>query len=302
MQILKKIIYAWINKFFLSGCSSYNSLAVRKSCRSKLQARALFAANGIPHAEGKIFLNPLAAHAFAKRHGFPLVIKPNVSGFSRGSHFPIINYFELWKAAVLVKVWWPYSVIEKYLEGANYRVTVANGKIMSVIRRYPPFVDGDGVSNISELIDSENSVRKEMGLYPVVHPIPKDGRITRYLQDKGLSLESIPRKGDRVTLFNRIALAPGGVVETIDKETIPEENKTLFLNILTLLRGNIFGIDAIFEEGIEKSYTKQKCIFLEINSRPYLKMHDFPRYGKKEDLSAHYEELEKNETSNRDLF
>jgi D-alanine-D-alanine ligase-like ATP-grasp enzyme len=230
------------------------------------------------------------------------VIKPDVSGFSRGSYFPITTFGELWKAAFLVKVWWPYSVIERYLEGANYRVTVVNGKIMSIIRRYPPFVDGDGSASISELIDRENAVRQEMQLYPVIHPIPKDGKIKRHLKKKGLSLASIPASGVRVTLFNKIALAPGGVVEVIDQETVPEENKQLFLKILKLFEANIFGIDAIFEQGIEKSYREQQCIFLEVNSRPYLAMHDYPRYGQKEDLTSFFKELEQNEISNADIF
>lgn len=247
-------------------------------------------------------MSPWKAYAFARDHGFPLVIKPNVSGFSRGSYFPITTYAELWKAALGVKTWWPYSVIERYLEGANYRVTVANGKIMSIIRRYPPFVDGNGSSTISELIDKENGVRQEMGLYPVMHPIPKDGKIVRFLKKQGLTLDSIPASGQRVTLFNRIALAPGGVVETIDKQTVPEENKELFLRILAFFKANVFGIDAIFEHGIEKSYKEQRCIFLEVNSRPYLKMHDYPRYGKKEDLSHFFEELDKNEIRNADIF
>jgi D-alanine-D-alanine ligase-like ATP-grasp enzyme len=302
MKAIKIILYKWIDRLFLRGCSSYNSLEVRKSCRSKLQARNVFKENGIPHAQGTIFFNPFTAYRFAKQYGFPLVIKPNVSGFSRGSHFPITTFSELWKAAFLVKIWWPYSVIEKYLEGANYRVLVANGKIMSVIRRYPPFVDGDGKSTISELIDRENAIRKEMRLLPVIHLIPKDARIKRFIKKKGFTLGSVPKDGKRVILFNRIALAPGGVVEIIDKEAIPTENNEIFLKILTLFGANIFGIDAIFERGIEEKYSAQKCIFLEVNSRPYLDMHDYPRYGEKEDVSHFFEELDNKYISNADIF
>jgi len=302
MKYLNKTLYKWIDTIFLSGCSCYNSLEVRKSSRSKLQARTVFAENDIPHAQGTVFLTPWKAYQFAKTIGFPLVIKPNVSGFSRGSYFPITSFAELWKAALQVKIWWPYSVIERYLAGANYRVTVANGKIMSIIRRYPPFVDGDGSSSIRELIDKENGIRKKMGLYPVIHPIPQDRKIVDFLKKKGLTLDTIPATGKRVILFNKIALAPGGVVETINQETVPEENKALFLDILTRFKANILGIDAIFEHGIEKSFKEQQCIFLEVNSRPYLKMHDFPRYGEKEDLSNFFEELDNNEIRNADIF
>lgn len=302
MKFIKRLTYKWIDRLFLNGCSSYNNLQVRRSCRSKLQAREAFAQNGIPHAEGTVFLNPLTAYRFAQKNGFPLVIKPNVSGYSRGSHFPITTYGQFWKAAFFVKIWWPFSVVERYLEGANYRVTVANGKVMSVIRRYPPFVDGDGDSTINQLIDRENRVRQTMNLHPVIHPIPKDGRVVRFLKKKKMTLDSVPAIAERVTLFNRIALAPGGVVETVDKNSIPEENLALFLKILDKFQARIFGIDAIFEKGIEESYRSQKCIFLEINSRPYLKMHDFPRYGEKEDLSDYYKDLDEYAVTNADIF
>ncbi|WP_293644861.1 cyanophycin synthetase [Thiolapillus sp.] len=302
MKLLKKTLYAWIDRLFLHGCTSYNSLDVRKSCRSKAQAREVFAANGIPHAEGKIFFSPWQAHRFAQQHGFPLVIKPNVSGFSRGSHFPIRNYRELWKAALMVKIWWPMSMVEKYLQGRNYRVLVGNGEIISVIRRYPPFVIGDGTASIGELIDRENQVRKDMGLYPVIHPIPKTRMIRRYLKKQGLSLASIPEENREIILFNRISLVPGGVVETLPADSLPPVNRALFLRILKLFRANILGIDVIMEEGIETPWNEQKCIFLEVNSRPFTAMHDVPRYGKPEDLSAHFQRLDALEIDQRDIF
>ncbi len=302
MSYLKKTLYAWIDRLFLHGCTSYNSLEVRKSCRSKAQARQVFATNDIPHAEGEIFFNPWKAHRFAKKHGFPLVIKPNVSGFSRGSHFPINNFYQLWKAALMVKIWWPVSVVEKYLQGKNYRVLVGNNAIISVIRRYPPFVIGDGQSTIATLIDKENKIREEMNLYPVIQPIPKNRQICRYLHKQGLNLDFIPDKDQQVTLFNRISLAPGGVVETITIDQLPPGNQELFLHILKLFHANILGIDVIMEDGIEKPWDMQKCIFLEVNSRPFTAMHDVPRYGKTEDLSAHFQRLNMLNVGQKDTF
>ncbi|WP_456404796.1 hypothetical protein [Thiolapillus sp.] len=302
MKFLKKTLYAWIDRLFLHGCSSYNPLEVRKRCRSKAQAREVFAANGVPHARGEIFFSPWRAHRFARQHGFPLVIKPNVSGFSRGSHFPINNFRELWKAALMVKIWWPMSVVEEYLQGKNYRVLAGNGEIISVIRRFPPFVVGDGQSSISTLIDKENSIRDEMGLRPVIHPIPKNRQTRRYLKKQGLSLTSVPEEGRQIILFNRISLAPGGVVETISLDQIPPMNRRLFLRILELFDANILGIDVIMKDGIENPWNEQKCIFLEVNSRPFTAMHDVPRYGKVEDLSAHFQRLDALEIDQRDIF
>ena len=286
----------------MDGCSNYNGLNVRKSTRSKAQARAHFEQFDIPHAKGDLFVNPWRAHQFAKQHGFPLCIKPNVSGYSRGSHFPIRNYRELWKAAIMVKIWWPVSVIEQYLLGANYRVLATPDEIVSVIRRYPPFVDGDGEHSISDLIDIENELRVKMELAPTIFPITKSKAVSDYLAKQKLTLDSVPAKDERIYVFNRVALAPGGVVETIDQATIPEANKALFKQVVKDLNANLFGIDIIFEEGIETDYQQQRCIFLELNSRPYIKMHLKPRYNKADDLQPFFDRMDALAIADNDIF
>ncbi len=286
----------------MDGCSSYNSLEVRKSCRSKEQARDAFAEHDVPHAKGLIFVNPLKAHQFAKQHGFPLVVKPNVGGFSRGSYFPITNYKQLWKAIFLAKIWWPATVVEQYLEGKNYRVLVANGKIISVIERFAPYVIGNGQSTISQLIDEENQIRQQMNLFPVIHPLSKSQVTVDFLKKQKLTIDSVLEQGQLVKLFHRISLAPGGIISTIDKQTVHPDNIELMEKVLGIFKANILGIDVILEKGIEHSHLEQKGILLEVNSRPYIKMHNHPRYGEKEDLSKHFEALEKLEVAQADIF
>jgi len=304
---IKKKIYRWISQRFMDGCSSYNDLTVRRSCRSKEQARAVFADNKVPHAKGLIFLNPFNAIRFAKKYGFPLVIKPNVSGFSRGSHFPINSYSELWKAIFLAKLWWPTTVVEQYLLGKNYRVVVVKtegekGQLMSVIERFSPYVLGDGKQSIEQLIDEENGVRENMALFPVIHPLTKGSVTRKFLAKQSYSLSTVPKEGEIVTLFYRISLAPGGVVSIIDQQTIPQINKDLFTNVLAMFDANILGIDVIMAQGIDTPFDQQDSILLEVNSRPYLKMHDYPRFGKKEDLTGYFNHLEQFDISQADTF
>jgi D-alanine-D-alanine ligase-like ATP-grasp enzyme len=315
---LKKKFHQWISQRYMDGCSSYNDLAVRRSCRSKEQARAVFAANNVPHAKGLIFFNPFNAIRFAKQHGFPLVIKPNVSGFSRGSHFPINSYTQLWKAIFLAKLWWPTTVVEQYLLGKNYRVVVVKGnadgsnnktssnnekgQIMSVIERFSPYVMGDGKQSIEQLIDEENAVRESMALFPVIHPLSKGSVTQTFLKKQKYTLATTPAAGEIVTLFYRISLAPGGVVSIIDQQTIPQVNKDLFTAVLAMFDANILGIDVIMQQGIDQPFDQQDCILLEVNSRPYLKMHDYPRFGQKEDLSRYYSHLDQFDINQADVF
>ena len=302
MRKLRAALYRWISERYMHGCTSYNTLAVRKGCRSKAQAREVFAVNGVPHARGMVFLLPWKVRAFVETHGFPVVVKPNVSGYSRGSYFPINTFPELWRGILWAKVWWPTTVIEQYLAGANYRVLATGEKLVSVIRRYPPFVTGNGADSISALIDEENRIRARMKLHPVIFPISKSALVIAHLKKHNLTLDSVPDKERRVELFHRVALAPGGIVETIDQRTVAADNAELFKSVVGMFGANLLGIDVIFEKGIEVSHAQQKCIFIEVNSRPYAEMHHFPRYGEVEDLSAHYAELDKLDIPDKDIF
>lgn len=99
----------------------------------------------------------------------------------------------------MVKIWWPSSVIEQYLEGKNYRIVVVKDEIMSVIRRYPPFVNGDGTFAIGDLIDRENKIRHQMKLGPVIHDIEKSFGVKLFLKKKKLSFSSVPLKGEMIS-------------------------------------------------------------------------------------------------------
>ena len=298
----KKIIYKIIEKFFLNWCSNYNSLDIRKSCKSKKQARDMFEKNNIPYAKWEVFFNPYYAYKFIKKYWFPIVLKPNIWWFSRWSYFPIINYIELFKAIFFVKLWWPFTVIEQYLLWKNYRVIVTKNKIDLIIKRYPPFIIWDWNSNISNLINIENKKRLEMKLFPIISKIKKNFKIKIFLKKQWLNLKSIIAKNKKIFLYNKVSLELWWVIETIDIKNITQKNKKIILKILNLFNANIFWIDIIMEKWINIDFDKQKTIFLEVNSRPFLKMHEFPRYWKKPDMKKLYKKLDSIYIENKSIF
>ena len=188
-----------------------------------------------------------------------------------------------------VKLWWPTSVVEEYLLWKNYRVVATKWSVDIAMQRYPAFVIWNWKKTISELIDDENKVRVSMDLLPIIHEIEKSQKIKKHIKKQWLTFDSVLENNKKIELYHRVSLAPGGVLETVEISDITEKNKELFINIIDMFDANIFGIDVIMEKWIEVDFDKQKCIFLEVNSRAYLKMHSKPRYGKPADL-AHLEE------------
>lgn len=297
----KKLIYGKIEKHFLQGCSNYNSVEVRRHCRSKKQARDVFLENKVPCAKGEVFYNPFKVLKFIQKNGFPVVIKPNIGGFSRGAYFPITNYKDLLKAAFKVKIWWPSSIIESYLLGKNYRVVMTKFGIMSVIQREPAFIIGNNKNTISELIDLENQIREDMHLAPIINKIDKNSSDTKKnLQN--YNLNSILKSGEKIYLHNKVALKPGGILSIVNSHDISNKNKELFKKILEIFSANILGIDVIMSKGLAVDFDKQDTIVLEVNSRPFLAMHQFPRYGEKEDLQNFIIQLEGIKLENKNIF
>lgn len=303
LRTTKKIFSKYIiEKYICPGCSNYNSLEARRASRSKKQGRDMFDAHNIPYAKGDVFFSPFRALKFIEKNGFPVVIKPNRGGFSRGSYFPIRTKKELWKAIFLARFYWPWLVIENYAEGENYRITVVDDKIIAAAKRYEPFVDGDGKHTITQLIETENKIREGMNIYPVMHEIRVDAKTHAYLKKQKLTLQSVPEKNQRVKLFHRVALSPGGVIGTIDTATITKKNEILLKKILKLFNARVFGVDFIMEKGPHIDWDKQACAVLEVNSRPYMKLHEYPRFGEKPDLREYYDVLNSEENSDADIF
>ncbi|CAC9438917.1 Glutamate--cysteine ligase (EC [uncultured Gammaproteobacteria bacterium] len=298
-----QLLHRFLSHFFLSGCSDYNPLKVRRACRSKAQARLAFEENALPYAKGRTFVNPYSAFKFYEQYGFPLVIKPNVGGFSRGAYFPIENKAQLLRASIGVKKWWPNSIIEAYLLGKNYRVVMTKFGVMSVLRRYPPFIVGDGQRTIGALIDIENALRQKMQLAPVTQLIPKNKAIKKHLKQQGMRFSTILTDTQKVYLHHKISLKLGSSIEVIDKVKLSDNNKQDLIKILNFFNANILGIDVICKEGIEVDFKTQPCIFLELNSRPFLKMHDNPRYGEKpKDLDDFYNKLKQLEITDNEKY
>ena len=124
----------------------------------------------------------------------------------------------------------------------------------------------------------------------------------RHLRRSGRTLESVPGAGERVFLFHRVALAPGGVVETVDRASLPQVNRQLFLDVVRAFDANLFGVDVILERGIDEPWTDQRTILLEVNSRPYTAMHAVPRRGEPDDLSEFHARMEALGVADTDTF
>ena len=103
------------------------------------------------------------------------------------------------------------------------------------------------------------------------------------LRRQGLTLESVPKKGEKIYLQDKIILSCGCDIINCKNQAHPD-NIELFLEAARLLDTPLVGIDFLCPD-ITRSYQEQKTALLEANTRPHLDMHQFPSHGEPEPVA-----------------
>ena len=252
----------------------------------KYKLKKILQKNNLPNAEGESFYNIKKAMAYAEKIGYPLVVKPRASSLSKHITCNIKTKDELKEAIRIAKMISPDFVVEKFINGEVYRITLVNHKFAACCLREAPNVTGDGKSTIKELIAEKNSDpkrgnfdQKNFGL----HKILLTPLATSLLAKQNLKFSSILKRGQKAYLHNKVILACGADIhDRTDK--IHQKNKLLFQEVSKLCKLPLVGFDFICQD-ISLPYNKQKCAVIEANSLPSIEMHHFPTTGKSQNVA-----------------
>jgi len=236
--------------------------------------------HGIPVPEGRAFRHSdlQAATAFARSLSWPVVLKPLDGGGGRAVSIGLRDADQLRLAHALLRPG-ERSRVERHVEGHDCRVLVIGGRAVSVLRRTPPLVVGDGRLSISELVREKNARRKDNPTYAAA-PIDLDRpSLPAWLERPSLTTESVPAAGQKVVLGGASNVSLGGECEELFPETdrsILREAESIFMAIGGLAH---CGIDFILEDH-RRPLTTQGYAVCEVNSHAELGLHRFPSRGK----------------------
>ncbi|MDO8617700.1 MAG: hypothetical protein Q7N87_02305 [Candidatus Uhrbacteria bacterium] len=242
--------------------------------------------NFFPIAQGRMFYRRSSAHAYAKHLGFPLVVKPVAGSLSHHLTCPVTNEAELDHAITIALQYQPAFVMEKFVEGNLYRATVINQKEALVCQKEIANVVGDGTSTIQKLVRQKNADPRRGETdqkNTTLHQIPMDDAVTQHLKNQGLTFDSVPLASQKIFLHKKPILSCGCDVIGCTSATHPE-TRELFLRIAKLFDLNLVGIDFLCSD-ITRSYREQQTAILEINTLPYIDMHQFPSHGEAHDVA-----------------
>lgn len=203
-----------------------------------------------------------AAYRYARRLGFPVVVKPN--SLSQGTGVSVVHTRkEFYNAAKFVLECDRVMLVERVLPGRDYRVVVLDGEVLSAYERLRLSVTGDGRSSIHALLVKKQRAFQRAGRNTVLQL--DDFRIPTVLKRKKLTFESVLPKGTTVTLLDNANLSTGGESVDVTEEVHPDF-QALARNIAHDMNLRFCGVDLMIEGDIREPLKRYGVI--EVNGAP----------------------------------
>ncbi|ABW19642.1 cyanophycin synthetase [Alkaliphilus oremlandii] len=252
-------------------------MAVDIACDKELTNRIL-RNHGVPVPEGRISNTLEEVFEIVERLKPPIVVKPYNGNQGKGVSLNLYTKEEIIRAFHIAKQFSDKVLIEKFIEGKHYRITVVGGKVVAASERIAAHVIGDGVHNIQELIDIENlNPLRGNGHQKPLTRIQIDDVMNLTLDKVKMNLNTIPKAGEIVYLRENDNLSTGGIAIDVTDEVHPENIK-LALRAARIIGLDIAGIDVTTKD-ITKSISENGGAIIEVNACPGIRMHHYPSKG-----------------------
>lgn len=223
----------------------------------------------------------LASHI--KALGYPLAIKPVNGNHGKGVATNIRSWEQAWKAFQAAQSVDERVLVERFVEGNDYRLLVVGHRLVAAAHRRPARIVGDGVSTIAQLIAIENA-RPERGpdharQLTFIQVTPSELQL---LEEGRWTLDAVLPLHKELKLKDAANLSSGGTASDVTDELRPDW-VTMAERISRILRLDICGIDVV-AKSLEKPLDGHNGCVIEVNACPGLRMHLFPESGKKRDV------------------
>ncbi|MEV6344568.1 cyanophycin synthetase [Actinoplanes sp. NPDC051851] len=251
----------------------------------KQVTRRLLGEAGIPVAPGGAARTPEAAAALLAALGAPVVVKPRHGRQGRNVALGLTTADEIRAAFAAAG---GDVVVERQLDGRDYRVLVVAGAVVAAAERIAAHVVGDGLATVAELVGRENAdPRRGVGHSRVLTRLEFGPRAARMLQDQDLTPQSVPARGATVWLHDCANLSAGGTSRDVTDQVHPDVTR-LCQRVASLVGLDIAGIDLRLPDiavplppaGEQPSAAG----VIEVNAVPGLRMHLAPVRGRARDV------------------
>ena len=247
--------------------------------------KSLLADHGVPVPKGHVVEDEEQAVDVAKELGWPVVVKPLDASHGRGVLTNIASEKELRLACRDARKFRDEIIVERFLEGHDFRFLVISGKFICAAQRVPAFVVGDGSHTIAELVAETNlDPRRGIGHEKVLTRIEIDDSTLALLARRGLAPTSVPPAGETVSLKSTANLSTGGIARDVT-DLVHPSNVHLVERVARIVGLDIAGIDVIAPT-VEKPLAEVGGGIVEVNAAPGFRMHVAPAEGTPRDVAG----------------
>lgn len=250
----------------------------------------------IPTPRHRVVQSLESALAAARRFHYPVVVKPVCGGGGDGVTVGVKTPEGLRAAFKKARRYHRKVIVERYVEGNDYRLFVVGNRLIAAAHRMPASVVGDGRSSIKKLISIANrDPRRSDGTRNILSTIPINSDVRRMLRLQGYTLKSVPVDGQKIVLRSVANVCAGGT--SIDvTDLVHPHNRILATRVAKKLGLRMAGIDFICKD-ISRSYRDHGGVVIEVNRCPDIRVHLTPREGRVQDVAravvlSHFPQIE----------
>ena len=242
-----------------------------------------FLKEGIPVARGGTAWTYKEALKIFENITKPVITKPNLGSRSRHTMIHLNTPEDLKIGFYKARKLSPIVIIEEELCGFLFRGTLIGGKLVGVVRRDQPEITGDGMHTVRELLDKENTRHERLG--PIFHKIPIDHEAYVELARQKINLDDIPEKGRIVTFSQKTSRGCGGTTTEVTNIIHPD-NREMLEHVGRFLKDPLVGVDFIIEDITKSWHEEQHSGIIECNSLPFIDLHHYPLFGKRDNVAG----------------
>ena len=274
-----KIMYMGERRFDYS--KGFNDKKATVRADSKIRSTCLVRRNSIPVADSFVWNNKYTLESNVNQIelslGYPVVVKPSYGEKGYGVTPGILSSNELISAVEPLLEAGNRVLVDKHLNGDEYRIMIYDGDIIGVTKRSKPKIIGDGKNTISKLIEIFNDDKAKSFKCHNVNE--------RIIKEQGFELQDVPNDGIEVIISNVANMSNGGGVEDVALSTIHPDNLTMFKKAAQICELKLTGIDFI-TPSLLIPYHKMpgECGILEMNTGPGIAVHYYAKGDKKDDF------------------
>lgn len=244
--------------------------------RDKDLTKTLLQACGVPVPEGQVVDNVKEALDAAADIGYPVVVKPRDGNHGRGVCIDLKTPEEVEAAYHVAYAESSAVMVERFIRGSEHRLLVVGGRMVAAANGERACVTGDGVSTISQLIDSQinsNPLRGENEDFPLnTIRLERDATARLEIERQGFTAESVLPVGKEV-----LVQANGNVAFDCTDRVHPSVAAAVSL-AARVVGLDIAGVDLVIED-ISQPLDAQQGAIVEVNAGPGLLMHIKPAVG-----------------------